>query len=66
MYDKSILLKATEYLEDHINKLFLSLHMAEEKEDYSFWTRYKQFAGTEIIMYLLMIIGIGLGIIFLS
>ncbi|WP_293299790.1 hypothetical protein [Pedobacter sp. UBA4863] len=40
--------------------------MAEEKEDYSFWTRYKQFAGTEIIMYLLMIIGIGLGIIFLS
>lgn len=31
-----------------------------------FWTKYKKFATTEILMYLIMIIGIGLGIIFLS
>lgn len=40
--------------------------MAKEKEDYSFWVKYKRFASTEIIMYLLMIIGIALGIILLS
>ncbi len=32
----------------------------------SFWSKYKQFASTEILMYLIMIIGIGLGLIFLS
>lgn len=40
--------------------------MQEQDKDYSFWTKYKRFASTEIIMYLIMIIGIGLGIIFLS
>jgi len=38
----------------------------EHKDDISFWTKYKKFATTEILMYLIMIIGIGLGIIFLS
>ncbi len=37
-----------------------------KKQDYSFWTKYKKFASTEILMYLIMIIGITLGIIFLS
>jgi len=36
--------------------------MVKPKGDYSFWTKYKQFAGTEIIMYLLMVIGILIGI----
>lgn len=40
--------------------------MATPKHDYSFWTKYKRFATTEILMYLIMVIGIGLGIIFLS
>ena len=40
--------------------------MPKSKEDYSFWSKYKRFASTEIIMYLIMIIGITLGIIFLS
>ncbi|PYF76792.1 hypothetical protein B0O44_101266 [Pedobacter nutrimenti] len=38
----------------------------KSKEDYSFWTKYKRFASTEIIMYLIMILGIGLGILILS
>ncbi len=36
------------------------------KPDYSFWTTYKKFATTEVLMYLIMIVGIALGIIFLS
>jgi hypothetical protein len=40
--------------------------MSKFKEDYSFWSKYKHFASTEILMYLIMIIGIALGIIFLS
>jgi len=40
--------------------------MSAPKEDYSFWTKYKRFASTELLMYLIMIIGIALGIIFLS
>lgn len=32
------------------------------KQDYSFWTKYKRFAGNEILLYLIMIIGIILGI----
>jgi len=40
--------------------------MAEPKNDYSFWTKYKKFASTELLMYLIMIIGIALGIIILS
>ena len=38
----------------------------KQKQDYSFWTKYKRFASTELLMYLIMIIGITLGIIFLS
>jgi hypothetical protein len=37
--------------------------MANEKEKYGFWTKYKRFAGTEILLYVVMIIGIILGII---
>lgn len=40
--------------------------MPKNKQDYSFWTKYKRFCTTEILMYLIMIIGITLGIIFLS
>jgi len=36
------------------------------KQDFSFWTRYKQFASTEILMYLLMVLGILLGILIFS
>ncbi len=37
-----------------------------EKEDYSFWTRYRRFAGNEILLYVVMVIGILLGIIIFS
>ena len=37
--------------------------MAKEKDKYSFWTKYKKFAGTEILLYIVMIMGIILGII---
>ncbi len=40
--------------------------MKNADNDISFWTKYKKFASTEILMYLIMIIGITLGIIFLS
>jgi hypothetical protein len=40
--------------------------MAEPKNDYSFWTKYGKFASTELLMYLVMIIGIAIGIIILS
>jgi type IV secretory pathway TrbL component len=40
--------------------------MSAPKQEDSFWTRYKKFATTEILMYLIMIIGIGLGILILS
>jgi len=37
--------------------------MDKKDEKYSFWTKYKRFASTEILLYLIMIIGIILGII---
>jgi hypothetical protein len=40
--------------------------MNEHKNDYSFWVKYKRFASTELLMYLVMIIGIALGLIILS
>jgi len=40
--------------------------MSEPKQDYSFWTKYKRFAGTEIMLYVIMIVGIILGIIIFS
>ena len=36
------------------------------KRDFSFWTQYQRFASTEIIMYVLMIVGILLGILIFS
>jgi hypothetical protein len=32
------------------------------KQDYSFWTKYKRFAGNEILLYVIMVVGILLGI----
>jgi hypothetical protein len=40
--------------------------MSEEKESCNFWTKYKRFASTEILLYVIMIIGIILGIIIFS
>jgi len=40
--------------------------MANDKDKYSFWTKYKRFAGNELLLYLIMIIGIILGIIIFS
>ncbi|WP_262892804.1 hypothetical protein [Mucilaginibacter pankratovii] len=37
--------------------------MEKPKQDYSFWTKYKRFAGTEIMLYVIMIVGIILGIL---
>lgn len=37
--------------------------MSKPKEDFSFWTKYKRYAANEIMLYLIMIIGIVLGII---
>ena len=36
--------------------------MTKQKEDYSFWTKYKRFAVNEIMLYVIMIVGIALGI----
>ncbi|WP_255486946.1 hypothetical protein [Mucilaginibacter sp. SP1R1] len=40
--------------------------MPEQEDKYSFWTKYKRFAGTEILLYLVMVIGIVLGIVIFS
>lgn len=40
--------------------------MSKPKGDYSFWVKYKRFASTEILMYIIMILGILLGIIIFS
>lgn len=40
--------------------------MAKPQADYSFWTKYKKFAGNEILLYLVMVIGIIAGIIIIS
>jgi hypothetical protein len=40
--------------------------MKKPGNDYSFWTKYKRFATTEILLYLIMIVGIILGIIIFS
>jgi hypothetical protein len=37
--------------------------MAKKEEKYGFWTKYKKFAGSEILLYVIMIVGIILGII---
>ncbi|WP_256464353.1 hypothetical protein [Mucilaginibacter sp. SMC90] len=40
--------------------------MKKEKNDYSFWTKYKKFAGNEILLYVVMVIGIIAGIVVIS
>ncbi|PWK80158.1 hypothetical protein LX99_00622 [Mucilaginibacter oryzae] len=40
--------------------------MKKQKHNYSFWTKYKRFAGNEILLYLIMVLGIVLGIIVIS
>ena len=40
--------------------------MSDQKPDYSFWTKYKKFAGNEIMLYVIMVLGIVLGIIVVS
>ena len=40
--------------------------MSEPKQSYSFWTKYKRFAGTEIMLYVIMVVGIILGIVIVS
>ncbi|MDB5023304.1 MAG: hypothetical protein JWP78_1059 [Mucilaginibacter sp.] len=40
--------------------------MSKERESYDFWTKYKRFASTEILLYIIMIVGIILGIIIFS
>jgi hypothetical protein len=43
-----------------------ALIMSKEKENYDFWTKYKRYANTEILLYVIMIVGIILGIIIFS
>lgn len=40
--------------------------MSKGKTDYSFWTKYKKFAGNEILLYVVMVVGIIAGIIIVS
>jgi hypothetical protein len=40
--------------------------MKDTKGNYSFWTKYKRFASTEILLYVIMILGIILGIVVFS
>jgi hypothetical protein len=37
--------------------------MRKPKEDFSFWTKYKRFASTEIWLYVIMVFGIIAGIL---
>jgi hypothetical protein len=34
-----------------------------EEDDFGFWTKYKRFAGNEILLYAVMVIGVLLGIL---
>jgi hypothetical protein len=40
--------------------------MSDQNKGPSFWNQYKRFATTEILMYLIMIVGIFLGIVIFS
>lgn len=40
--------------------------MTTPKTDYNFWTKYKRFATTEVLMYIIMVVGILLGILIFS
>ncbi|WP_036602611.1 hypothetical protein [Olivibacter sitiensis] len=37
--------------------------MKNNKEEFGFWAKYKHFASNEILLYVIMIVGIALGII---
>lgn len=39
--------------------------MPVPEQEEAFWTKYKKFATTEILMYLIMIIGIAVGLMIL-
>ena len=41
-------------------------NMSKPRTDYTFWTKYKKFAGNEILLYVIMIAGIILGIVIVS
>ncbi len=49
----------------HVTDVFRDICGMKEPEK-SFWSKYKKFATTEILMYLIMVIGITLGIVLLS
>jgi hypothetical protein len=40
--------------------------MDNKKQDYSFWTKYKRYAQNELLLYIVMIVGIILGIVIFS
>jgi hypothetical protein len=40
--------------------------MQNEKPNYSFWTKYKKHAASELMLYVIMIVGIVLGIVIYS
>ncbi|HVV54805.1 MAG TPA: hypothetical protein VHC47_05755 [Mucilaginibacter sp.] len=40
--------------------------MSKENNRFGFWTKYKRFATTEILLYVIMVVGIVLGIIIFS
>jgi hypothetical protein len=40
--------------------------MRDEKSDYSFWTKYKKHARSELMLYAIMIIGIVVGLVVFS
>jgi len=65
-YSALIILNQRENPGRSLNLIVYFCAMPNQENDYSFWTKYKRFASTEILMYLIMIIGIALGIIFLS
>ncbi|SFC61908.1 hypothetical protein SAMN05421747_11687 [Parapedobacter composti] len=35
----------------------------QDDEDFGFWTKYKHFAGSELLLYTVMVVGILLGIL---
>ena len=42
------------------------MQKSSPKEDYSFWTKNKRFVKNEILLFVIMVVGIVLGIILFS
>jgi len=40
--------------------------MSNKKSNYSFWTKYKRYAQNELLLYIVMVVGIILGIVIFS